>query len=160
MEHAALGAVAVAQSWLTEGHAQGRASFAHVRAARIVEVHVRRLSTLDDVESLHAQVLAAVRQAGHRAVLCADHRFASPLSREVADAWSRHMRCNNAGIVRGALLIDPANTVYNLQLERVVHCAGTAARCLFADVEELRDWVRDALTEAERPALSGLFSNE
>jgi hypothetical protein len=152
--------VAVAQSWLTDGNAQGRASFARVRAARIVEVHVRRLPTLDDVESLHAQVLAAVRRAGPGAVICADHRFASPLSREVADVWSRNMRGNNGGIVRGALLLDPANTMYNLQVERVVHCAGSAARRLFADIEELRDWVSDALTEPEREALRGLFSSE
>lgn len=150
----------MAQSWLTDGDARGRASFARVRAARIVEVHVRRLATLDDVESLHAQVSAAVRRAGPSAVICADHRFASPLSGEVADVWSRKMRGNNGGVVRSALLLDPANTMYNLQVERVVHCAGSSARRLFAQVEELRDWVSDALTEPEREALRALFSGE
>lgn len=133
-------------------------SFARVRANRVVEVHVRRLATVADVESLHAQVAAAVRRAGPGTVICADHRFASPLSREVADAWSRNMRANNRTLLRGALLLDPANAMYNLQIERVVHCAGHPARRLFEDVKELRDWVSHALTEPERDALPGLFA--
>lgn len=150
----------MAQSWLADDDARSTPSFARVRSNRIVEVHVRRLATVDDVESLHAQVSAAVRRTGPRAVICADHRSASPLSREVADAWSRNMRDNNRSMMRGALLLDPTNAMYNLQVERVVHCAGSPSRRLFADIEELRDWVSDALTEPERKALRGLFSDE
>lgn len=74
--------------------------------------------------------------------------------------WSRAMRRNNGSIGRSALLLDPANAMYNLQVERVVQCAGSPARRLFADIEELRDWVSDALAEPEREALRGLFSGE
>lgn len=93
-------------------------------------------------------------------MICADHRFASPLSGELADFWSRKMRGNNRGIARAALLLDPANTMYNLQVERIVHCAGSPARRLFTDVEELRDWLSDALPRAERELLRGLFPGE
>jgi hypothetical protein len=160
VEHLSSGEVAVAQSWLSVDDARRTTSFATVRFARIVEVHVRRLSTRNDVESLHAQVLAAVRRAGPGALICADHRFASPLSSAVADVWSRHMRGNNDDIARAALLLDPANTMYNLQVERVVHCAGSRVRRLFADIDELRAWVGEALTKSEREALRGLFSGD
>jgi hypothetical protein len=130
--------------------ATGAASFARVRVGRIVEVRVGRLAHLTDVESLNAAVFAAVRRAGPGAVICSDHRGATPLTGDVANAWSRGMRKANASIVRGALLLDPSNTMYNLQLERVVHCAGNEDRRLFKDADELYDWLGGNLTEAER----------
>ncbi len=136
----------------------GARSFARVLVGRVVEVRVRRLADRREVEALNAEVFASIRAAGKGAVICADHRSVGPLSREVADAWSRGMRGANGGIVRGGLLLDPANTMYNLQVERVVHCAGNSARRLFVDIGALRDWVGEALTEAERQALHGLFS--
>lgn len=134
-------------------------AFARVRAERILEVHVERLATVADVASLHAQVAGAIRRTGNEAVICADHRLASPLSAEVADAWSRAMRRKMGGAARGAILLDPSNTVYNLQIERVVQCAGIPAR-LFADKAEFLDWVGEALTETDREVLRDLFSDE
>lgn len=127
-------------------------------AGRVVEVRVRRLADRSEVEALNAEVYASIRRAGPGAVICADHRSVGPLSRQVADAWARGMRGANGGIVRGGLLLDPANTMYNLQVERVVRCAGNSARRLFMDIGALRDWVGEALTEPERKALGGLFS--
>lgn len=133
-------------------------SFARVRAGRIVEVHVGRLARLTDVESLNASVFAAVQGVGAGAVICADHREGTPLTGEVANVWAQAMRKANQTIVRAALLLDPSNTMFNLQLERVVHCAGNEARRLFSDAEELCDWLDSALTESERQALRALFS--
>ena len=129
------------------------ASFARVRAGRIVEVRVGRLAHIADVESLNAAVFAAVYQVGPGAVICSDHRGAAPLTGEVANAWSRGMRRANASIARGALLLDPSNTMYNLQIERVVHCAGNEDRRLFRDADKLCDWLEGTLTEPEREAV-------
>jgi hypothetical protein len=148
------------QSSLTEGEAAPTASFARLRTARIVEVHVRRLATPEDLELLDVQVSAAVRRAGPGAVICADHRYASPFSEKVADLFSRSMRGNNRSIGRSALLLSPANAMYNLQVERVVSCAGSNARRLFADLDELRRWIGDSLPLPERDALRQLFSDE
>jgi hypothetical protein len=148
------------QSSPIERDASPTASFARLRSARIVEVHVRRLASPEDLGLLDAQVSAAVRRAGPGAVICADHRYASPFSEKVADLWSRNMRGNNRSIGRSALLLSPANTMYNLQVERVVSCAGSSTRRLFADIDELRSWVGDSLPEPEREALRGLFSDE
>jgi hypothetical protein len=141
-----------------EGNLQRTASFAHIRAGRIVEIHIRRLACLGDIEALNAEVFTAVRRVGSGAVICSDCRFAFPLLYEVADVWSRGMRGANRGVVRSGLLIDPANTMFNLQAERVVRCAGNPARRLFAKVDDLRDWVGEALPESERGALRDIFA--
>jgi hypothetical protein len=140
------------------GNLGGDRSYARIRGSRIVEVHVRRLGDLDDVAALKVQVAAVIRRAGPGAVICADHRFGSPLSSEVADAWSCIMRKNDGHVVRRGLLLDPSNAMYNLQLERVVRCAGNGSRRFFTTIDELRDWVSEALTQPERDGLHDLFS--
>jgi hypothetical protein len=124
-----------------------------------VEVHVRRLADLCDIEALRSQVKEAVHLAGPGAVICADHRYASLLSWEAADGWSRAMRWSNSGVARSGLLLDPANATYNLQVERVVRCAGNPVVRLFEDLDDLRDWVSVVLTEAEREVLREVFSD-
>jgi hypothetical protein len=125
---------------------------------RLVEVRVGRLAALSDVESLNAAVSVAVRGVGSGAVICADHRGATPFTGEVARAWSQAMRRTNESIVRSALLLDPSNTMFNLQVERVVHCAANEHRRLFNDAKVLRDWLDGMLTEAEREALRAFLS--
>jgi hypothetical protein len=70
------------------------------------------------------------------------------------------MRESNRGIVRSGLLIDPANTMFNLQVERVVRCALNPARRLFDNIDELRDWLGTALGESDRGALRHVFSTD
>jgi hypothetical protein len=141
-----------------DGNPAGGRSFALIRGTRIVEVHVRRLADLEEVAALKVQVGAAIRRAGSGAVICADHRFGSPLSSEVADAWSCVMRKNDGHVVRRGLLLDPSNAMYNLQLERVVRCAGNDSRRFFTGIDELRDWVGEVLSASERGALDDLFA--
>jgi hypothetical protein len=134
-------------------------AFARARQGRLVEVRVGRLADLAEVDSLNASVFAAVHSAGPGAVICADYRLASPVSPHVAHAWSRAMRVANRAIGRSALLLDPSNTIFNLQVERIVRCAGNPARRLFADVAELQDWVDGDLTEPEREALLAFLNH-
>jgi hypothetical protein len=128
-------------------------SFAQVCAGRLVSLRVGQLVELADVEALSAAVVAACLRAGSDAVLCADVRKGTPLTGEVANAWSRAMRKGNGAIARSALLLDPLNTMLNLQVERVVHCAGHEHRRLFNDAEDLRAWLEVGLTDAERAGL-------
>jgi hypothetical protein len=69
------------------------------------------------------------------------------------------MRLVNPSILRSASLIDPSNNVFNMQLARVVHCAGNDARRLFVDTDDLRVWAGTALTEPERERLRAFLSN-
>jgi hypothetical protein len=137
-----------------------RGASARVRAGRIVELRVRRLAEPRDVHQFHAEVSAAIRRAGPGVVICGDFRGASPVCREVAREWARSMRASNRGIVKSGLLIDPSNTMFNLQVERVVRCAVNPARRLFANIDELRDWVGASLSESDRGALRHLFSSD
>ncbi|HXX66401.1 MAG TPA: hypothetical protein VEK07_04415 [Polyangiaceae bacterium] len=69
------------------------------------------------------------------------------------------MRKANTEILRSGLLVDPANTMFNLQIERIVRCAINPERRLFTKREELNDWIGDVLSEPERQALGHLFSS-
>jgi hypothetical protein len=128
-----------------------------LRGSRLVAVRVRKLEDVNAVESLGAGFFAAVCQAAPGAVIYADYRRTSPLSSLVATAWSRDMRRANHAVARSGMLLDPANAVFNLQLARVVHCAGSPARRLFTDARELYAWLAPTLTEQERAVLEGLL---
>jgi hypothetical protein len=127
--------------------------FARVREGRLVEVRVGRLARLADVESLNAAVREAMRSAGPEVLVCADHRFAFPLPCDLADPWSRAMRGVNRSVIRSAFLLNPANTTFNLQIQRVIQCAGSDRRRVFTDQQELVEWLGALLTEPERAAL-------
>ena len=134
-------------------------SFARVHTGRLVEVRVERLVSAKEVELLHAALVDALGSAGPGAVVCADHRRAVPLSWEPADALSSGMRKVNRTVGRSAILLDPENITFNLQLERIVQCAGSPGRRLFTDVGELHEWLAGELTEVERAALRALLSD-
>jgi hypothetical protein len=133
-------------------------TFARLCAGRLVEVRVRRLAEVADLVVLNAGVSEAVRRAGPRAVICADYRVASPVSCEVADGWSRAMRETNSMIERSALLLDPANVTFNLQVERIVRCAGNPLRRLFTSAVELELWMCGSLEEQEHRALRAFLA--
>jgi hypothetical protein len=134
------------------------ASFVRLRPERLVELRIHRLASVGQVESLQADIVAAATQAGAGAVICADYRSALPMLPEVVSAWARAMRQNNGRIARGALLLDPTNEIFNLQIDRVVRCATNPNRRLFTCPDALRDWMSVACREAERRALAEIFS--
>ena len=151
----------MAQREVGGGSFSGRASScARVREGRIVEIRVRSLVDLDDLASFCADTGSAIRSAGPRAVVCADHRLASPLSGEVADEWSRRIRQGNnpAHTKTSAVLLDPANAIYNLQVERVMQCAGKQVR-LFPALVELTEWLGAWLTDAEKATVHELYAS-
>jgi hypothetical protein len=127
--------------------------FARVRTGRLVEVRVGRMGSLADIESLNTAVFAAVRSVGPGVVVCADHRFASPLPSDLADVWAGAMRRANRSLIRGAILLDSTNVTFNLQIARIVQCAGSDMRRVFTAREALYEWLDAGLTEVERVAL-------
>ena len=155
-----VGDVDVAQRETGAAHAGGRASsFARVREGRIVEIRVRSLVDLDDLATFCANTGSTIRGAGPSAIVCADHRWATPLSHEVADEWSRRIRQGNpANAKPSAILLDPANALYNLQVERVMQCAGKQVR-LFPALDELMEWLGEILTDAEKATVRELFAS-
>ena len=103
---------------MSDGDFGNRArSFVRVRAGRLVEVHVGRLAEVGEVAALQYEIREALRGVGPEPVLCADHRFASPLAGAVADACAHALRQTSCLAVRGALLLVE---------ELLVHAAGVA----------------------------------
>jgi hypothetical protein len=127
--------------------------FARVRRGRLVAVRIGRLASIEDVESLDSAVASAAKLAGPEVIICGDHRFASPLPSDIADLWSGAMRRNNRTVVRSAILLDPANATFNLQMERIVRCAGKQDRRVFIERAAVYEWLDDHLNDEERAAL-------
>lgn len=134
-----------------DGEAAG--AFQTVRAGRLVQIRVRRLADLADVERLDDAVGSALRAAGPGASICADYRSTLPLSPAVAKAWVNVMRGTNGALARSAVLIDPRNTLFNLQIERIVRCTANPARRIFQDIARLGEWMAGVLEEPERAAV-------
>jgi hypothetical protein len=116
---------------------------------RLVRLQVFDLGVPEDVVVLSAALLVHLAQVEGLAVLIADHRVASPFSQEVGDAWSRAMRRFNPCLERSVVLLDRENETFNLQIARVVRCAGSPRRRWFYDASEAREWLTDVLTPAE-----------
>jgi hypothetical protein len=135
------------------------ASFAIARSGRVIQIRVRRLTGLEDVERLDDAVVSALRDAGPGASICSDYRTTSPLPPQVVKAWSRIMRGTNGALSRSALLIDPRNTLFNLQMDRIVRCAANPDRRIFPDVAKLGDWLAGVLAESERAAVGAFLLN-
>jgi hypothetical protein len=144
---------------LRVGEAEGDAiaSFKTMRAGRVVQIRVRRLTDLTDVERLDEAVGTALRDAGPGASICADYRGTPPVSPAIAKAWANVMRGTNGAVTRSALLIDPRNTLFNLQMDRIVRCTANPARRIFLDVARLGDWMAGVLEESERAAVGAFL---
>ena len=112
-----------------------------------------------DVDVFVADVLAAMRRAGGQALLCCDYRRGPPLLPGVTGTWAHAMRKSNEYLLRSAVLIDPDNTMFNLQLERVVRCADDRGlRRICTDRAQLDEWMSEAATDAERQAIDAFLS--
>src|SRR5579862_3217090 len=136
-----------------EDEGDAAAAFQAVRAGRVIQIRVRRLADVTDVERLGDAVGAALRDAGPGASICADYRSTLPLSPAVAKTWAKVMRGTNGVLARSAVLIDPRNTLFNLQMERIVRCSANPARRIFQDVDRLGDWMAGVLEESEQAAV-------
>lgn len=126
----------------------------------LLELRAGRLECLDDLLAYHRAIDRAARHLQTRSVIFADYRRGSPFPQDVGDELCRCMRKHNARISASGILLDPMNHTFNLQLERVVRCAGNPARRIFHEAGELRDWLSHATTAAELARINDLVRGE
>jgi hypothetical protein len=119
-------------------------------SGRLLEIRLVDVCSPDDIALLGARLSEEAQALGVPPIIFGDYRAASPFSQAVADEWSRVMRAFNVKVARSAIILSPENETFNLQFARVVRCAGSASRRCFVDAGELRHWLREFLTEAER----------
>lgn len=130
-------------------------SMARLRGKQLVELRVHRLGDRADLASFDEQIGAAVRCADVP-LLYADYRHASPVLPSVARLWSQAMRRANGRIHRTAMLVDPANVLFNLQLQRMVQCTHNPMRQIFTDRDDLVAWLAAGCSAQERGMLRDL----
>jgi hypothetical protein len=127
------------------------------QVGRLVELQVFDLGVPDDVAAFTEALMAMSSSLGGPAILLGDYRAAGPFPQEVGDAWSRAMRRFNASVERSAILLDAVNETFNLQIARVIRCAGSQRRRWFYDTFEARAWLADVVTPAEAARLDELL---
>ncbi len=135
----------------------GDASFVRGRTGRIIEVRISHLTDVVEVEKLELELAAAVGHAERGAVICADCRNGRPLSPQIAKAVSRAMNRTNQIVTRSALLLDPSNELFNLQMQRIVRCSFNPERRVFRNVKELQSWIGTDLAPFENEALAAFL---
>jgi hypothetical protein len=128
---------------------RGPAFTVNLCVGRLLEVRIFYLSGPDTLSRLSQRMVTFAKAGAAPAVIFGDYTLASPFSQMVGDAWSRAMRGFNESVAWSALLLARSNETFNLQIERVVRCAGNPGRRLFYDGPELREWVAQRATQAE-----------
>jgi hypothetical protein len=146
---AAPGATEEARDDCVDRTERGTAFTVDLCVGRLVEVRVFQLSGLDALAKLSNRIVTFAGAGPAPAVIVGDYTHARPFSQTVGDAWSRAMRGFNESVAWSALLLARSNETFNLQIERVVRCAGNPGRRLFYEGRELRDWVAERATAAE-----------
>ncbi len=119
------------------------------RVGRLIEIRVRHLRAVEQLHEMSAHVVREAHKAPSRPIIFGDYRWTSPFSQDVGDEWSRSMRGFNESVAFSAILLARANVTFNLQIERVVRCAGNPGRRLFYDALQLHDWVAERATTPE-----------
>jgi hypothetical protein len=125
---------------------------------RLLEVYVRQLRGPDDLAELSRSIAGAAQGCASPCVIFGDHRRTRVIPPDVTDAWSRCMRTWKYNVAMSAILLDPENEPYNLQLERIVRCACNEARQVFYAPEDLREWIAPELTLKELTRLDELMA--
>jgi hypothetical protein len=125
---------------------------------RLVEVQAFEIALPCDVDVMNATILAAAASLGVAPLLIADYRAVGPFSQDVGDVWSRAMRQFNAAVERSAILLHSANETFNLQITRVVRCAGSPRRRIFYEAADLRTWIAEVATPEECSRLDEILA--
>lgn len=130
---------------------------AWLRGRRLVEARPWQRMDRADLQAFDQQIGDAVRCADGP-LLYADYRHASPVVPAVGRQWSGAMRRANGKVLRTAILVNPANLLFNLQLYRWVECTHNPMRRIFADRDELYAWLAVGCSEQEQCVLKDILA--
>jgi hypothetical protein len=123
----------------------------------LIEIRLEWLGSVNDVFAIERALGQAFVQAGPSSVICADWRGIEVFPPEVGDALLEVLRRDNRRIERSALLLSPANAIFNLQVERLLREAENPSRRAFRSVEQLLTWLSEVLSPAELESARALF---
>lgn len=95
---------------------------------------------LRQVGQIQMAMAKTLEQVGSRAIICADWRNIDVFAPEIAEGVIKMLTVTNARLACSAILLEPGNATFNLQVERVVRDAANPARKSFRDTGKLLDW--------------------
>ena len=119
------------------------------RVGRLIEIRLEWLNEVGDVLKIEEALRQAFTQIGAAAIICADCRGIEVLSPAVSDALLETFKRDNPRLLRSALLLSPANAVFNLQIERLLREASNPGRRAFRAAELLLTWLGEVLAPDE-----------
>jgi hypothetical protein len=126
-------------------------------SGRLVEIHVTNLASLEEMGQFKKEVMDAVLHAT-KAIVVVDLRQPRIFAPEVATALEEMLKRANPKIERSAVLLARDHAIFSLQLERIIREAGNPSRRTFRDPEQLKAWLKDALSIAEQVRLDHFLS--
>ena len=116
---------------------------------RLIEIRLEWLNEVSDVLKIEEALRDAFTRIGAAAIICADCRGIEVLSPAVSDALLETFKRDNPRLLRSALLLSPANAIFNLQIERLLREANNPGRRAFRAADSLLSWLAEVLVPDE-----------
>jgi hypothetical protein len=130
----------------------------HCKVGRLIEARLEWLNEPSEVLQVQEAMHQAFTQAGAGAIICADWRGVEVLSPAVGDALIEMLKRGNKRLERSAVLLTPANAIFNLQVERLLREAANPARRAFRAPELLVAWLGEVLRPDELLRAKQMFA--
>lgn len=121
-------------------------------AGRLIEVRVASPLTIQEVQQLVGELLAAMHNLQGKYVGCVDLLGAHVFAPEVAEPMIKLLSSNAPHVIRTAMLIGDS-AVFALQVERAIRTSDPDKRRAFRSPGELKAWLGEVLTPDEKAAL-------
>jgi hypothetical protein len=121
-------------------------------AGRLIEVRIASPLTIQEVQQLAGELLAAMHHLSGQYVGVVDLLGAHVFPPEVAETLIKLLSGNAPHVIRTALLIGDS-AVFALQVERGIRTSAPDKRRAFRSQGELKAWLGEVLTVEEKVAL-------
>jgi hypothetical protein len=92
------------------------------------------------VGQIQMAMAKTLERVGSRAIICADWRNIDVFAPEIAERVIAMLTVTNPRLACSAILLEPRNATFNLQVERVIRDAASPVRKSFRDQEKLLAW--------------------
>jgi hypothetical protein len=119
------------------------------RVGRLVQTRVTALTDLRDMCNMQAALHSVLSGVVGQAVICTDWTQLRVLSPGIAESVCQMLTTTNNKVLRGAILLDPEQATFNLQVDRVIREAGSLSRRTFRDTVKMVNWLAEVTTPEE-----------
>ncbi|HEX7665565.1 MAG TPA: hypothetical protein VF407_13660 [Polyangiaceae bacterium] len=114
---------------------------------------------LSEVPGFGAIVRGLFENAPGKLVACLDARTYGVEPPEAANHFLETIKRDNPKLERSAFVVDPAQRIVALQLERMIREAGNPNRRLFTDLDEAKAFLAPVLELEERTRLDAFLAS-